>query len=63
MDCLQVMEVKAGMDPLKIKAEFGDRIAAYLEGRGTAGQPSTVVDLTGPAPRVLRRGPVEWEAL
>jgi len=27
MDCLQVMEVKAGMDPLKIKREFGDRIA------------------------------------
>ena len=29
MDCLQVMEVKAGMDPLKIKAEFGDRIALF----------------------------------
>jgi uroporphyrinogen decarboxylase len=27
IDCLQVMEVKAGMDPLKIKREFGDRIA------------------------------------
>ena len=27
MDCLQVMEVKAGMDPLKLKREFGDRIA------------------------------------
>jgi len=27
MDCLQVMEVKAGMDPLRIKERFGDRIA------------------------------------
>jgi uroporphyrinogen decarboxylase len=27
MDCLQVIEVKAGMDPLRIKREFGDRIA------------------------------------
>ncbi len=27
MDCLQVMEVKAGMDPLRIKKNFGDRIA------------------------------------
>ncbi|NLW51137.1 MAG: hypothetical protein GXY85_09905 [Candidatus Brocadiaceae bacterium] len=29
MDCLQVMEVKAGMDPLEIKAEFGDRITLF----------------------------------
>ncbi len=27
MDCLQVMEVKAGMDPLRIKRQFGDQIA------------------------------------
>lgn len=27
MDCLQVMEVKAGMDPLRIKRNYGDRIA------------------------------------
>jgi len=26
MDCLQVMEVKAGMDPVRIKRDFGDRI-------------------------------------
>lgn len=29
MDCLQVIEVKAGMDPLAIKREFGDRIALF----------------------------------
>ena len=27
MDCLQAMEVKAGMDLLKLKAKYGDRIA------------------------------------
>ncbi len=27
MDCLQVMEVKAGMDPLRIKRQFGERIS------------------------------------
>ena len=27
MDCLQVIEIKAGMDLLKIKKEFGDRIS------------------------------------
>ena len=26
IDCLQVIEVKAGMDPLRIKQQFGDRI-------------------------------------
>lgn len=27
MDCLQVIEVKAGMDPLRIRERFGDRLA------------------------------------
>ncbi|NCO40965.1 MAG: hypothetical protein COZ06_13800 [Armatimonadetes bacterium CG_4_10_14_3_um_filter_66_18] len=27
MDCLQVIEVKAGMDPLRIKRNFGDRLS------------------------------------
>jgi uroporphyrinogen decarboxylase len=26
IDCLQVMEIKAGMDPVRIKKDFGDRI-------------------------------------
>lgn len=29
IDCLQVMEVKAGMDPLRIKRDFGDRIVLF----------------------------------
>ena len=29
MDCLQVIEVKAGMDPLRIKREFGDRLSLF----------------------------------
>ncbi|NLF16772.1 MAG: hypothetical protein GX595_05885 [Lentisphaerae bacterium] len=29
IDCLQVMEVKAGMDPLRIKRTFGDRIVLF----------------------------------
>ena len=29
MDCLQAMEVKAGMDLVKLKREFGDRIAFF----------------------------------
>lgn len=29
VDCLQVMEVKAGMDPLRIKRQFGDRLVLF----------------------------------
>ncbi len=29
MDCLQVIEIKAGMDPIKIKKEYGDKIAMF----------------------------------
>lgn len=29
IDCLQVMEVKAGMDPVRIKQNFGDRISLF----------------------------------
>jgi uroporphyrinogen decarboxylase len=29
IDCLQVMEVKAGMDPLRIKRNFGDKIVLF----------------------------------
>ena len=29
IDCLQVMEVKAGMDPLRIKRDFGDRLSLF----------------------------------
>ena len=29
IDCLQVMEVKAGMDPVRIKQNFGDRLSLF----------------------------------
>lgn len=37
---------------------FGDRVAVYLEGTSPGGEASTVVDVTGPEPVVLRQGPV-----
>ena len=42
------------------RAALGERVAFYLEGRGAGGAASTVVDLTGSEPEVLRRGPVVW---
>ena len=44
--------------------QLGDLVEVYLEG-GPAQQQaaSTIVDLTGPHPRVLREGPVTIEAI
>lgn len=49
------------LDDDEARRAFGDEVAAYLVGRAAGGMPSTVVDFTGPVPRVLRRGPVRWE--
>lgn len=48
-------------DEAGARAIFAGRVAAYLPGAGAGGAPSTVVDFTGRAPRVLRAGPVAWE--
>lgn len=48
-------------DHREAAAVFGDEIAVYVPGAGLGGEPSTVVDLTGPTSRVLRPGPVAWE--
>lgn len=37
---------------------FGDRVAVYLRGSAPGGQASTVVDVSGTEPKVLRDGPV-----
>ncbi len=47
-----------------LEAIFGDRVSVYLcEDRPIAGLPSTVVDLTGPEPRVLRPGAVDEQVI
>lgn len=46
------------------QAQLGDAVAAYLDGGDClAGPPSTVVDLTGPVPVVLRDGALGLEVL
>jgi tRNA threonylcarbamoyl adenosine modification protein (Sua5/YciO/YrdC/YwlC family) len=37
---------------------FGDLVPVYVQGRSPGGLASTVVDVTGPEPVVLRQGPV-----
>ena len=55
------------LDPDPIVEAFGDSVAVYLvlpAGVRPIGQrPSTVLDLTGPAPRVVREGPIDAEAI
>jgi tRNA threonylcarbamoyl adenosine modification protein (Sua5/YciO/YrdC/YwlC family) len=46
------------MNDVEARATFGDSVAVYLEGTAPGGEASTVVDVTGPAPVVLREGPV-----
>lgn len=47
-------------DDVTARAALGDAVAVYLPGAGSGGAASTVVDLTGPRPVVLRPGPVAW---
>jgi len=47
-------------DDRSARTALGERVAFYLEGRGAGGAASTVIDLTGSEPEVLRRGPVSW---
>jgi L-threonylcarbamoyladenylate synthase len=46
------------------RAQLGDRVEVYLDAGPSQQQAaSTIVDLTGSAPRILREGPVSAEAL
>lgn len=47
-------------DALAARQKLGDSVAVYLPGSADGGAASTVVDLTGGEPRVLRRGIVDW---
>lgn len=44
-----------------VAAIFGDEIAGVVDGGPCAGAPSTVVDSTGPEPRLLREGRIAWD--
>jgi L-threonylcarbamoyladenylate synthase len=59
---------RRGQPPGRTAAEaaeqLGDAVAVYLEGGPTVDdRPSTIVDVTGPVPRVLRKGAVDVDLL
>ena len=45
------------------KQVFGDEIAFVVDGSAKLDKPSTIVDLTGSEPRVLRPGPISEEEI
>ena len=48
------------LDSQTAAAALGDAVSVYVSGAAFGGEASTVVDLSGAQPRVLRQGPVEW---
>lgn len=44
----------------EVVSVFGDTVAVVLDGGPCEGAPSTVVDCTGPHPRLLREGRIPW---
>jgi len=57
---------RTGQSPLDeahaIAREFGEEIDAVFERSGSGGGASTIVDLCGKSPRVIRRGAYAWDA-
>ena len=51
-------------DPDRVEAALGDRIEMLVDvGRTAGGPPSTIVDVTGAEPRLVRAGAVPWEEI
>ena len=51
-------------DAAEVMTQLGDRISLILDGGSTrGGTPSTVVDCSGPEPRILRAGAISTEAI
>ena len=44
----------------EVEAALGEALAAVLDGGPCTGEPSTVVDCTGEAPKCLREGRIPW---
>jgi L-threonylcarbamoyladenylate synthase len=52
------------LDAAKAREQLGDLIDVYLDaGRSAQQAASTILDLTGPKPRILRTGPVSAESI
>lgn len=51
-------------DPSEVERQLGDRIDLLLDsGLTLGGQPSTIVDVTGDSPRLIRAGAIPWSTI
>jgi L-threonylcarbamoyladenylate synthase len=51
-------------DPAEVERTLGDLVDLLIDvGRTRGGAPSTIVDVTGPAPTLVRAGAVAWDAV
>lgn len=51
-------------DPAVVVEELGSRLDVVLDaGTTPGGPPSTIVDVTGPEPRLIRAGAISWDAV
>jgi L-threonylcarbamoyladenylate synthase len=51
-------------DPDEVEAALGERVDLLIDvGRTPGGPPSTIVDVTGDAPRLIRAGAVSWDEI
>ncbi|BBZ00563.1 hypothetical protein MFAL_40290 [Mycolicibacterium fallax] len=52
------------MEVAEAQRQLGEQVAVYLDGGPAARRAaSTIVDLSGPAPRILRVGPISAAAI
>ena len=51
-------------DPDVVWEAIGERIDVLVDaGLTPGGPPSTIIDVTGPAPRLIREGAISWESV
>jgi L-threonylcarbamoyladenylate synthase len=51
-------------DPDEVERCFGDRIDVLVDsGKTAGGLPSTIVDVTGPSPLLVRAGAIQWDEI
>ena len=47
----------------EVAAIFGDEIKVVVPGQIQSGEPSTIIDITGPEMKLVRKGPIPFEEL
>ena len=54
---------KPALSEQEVKDIFGNEIAVIVPGQISSGLPSTIIDLTGPEMKLIRKGPISLEEL